>query len=113
MEVTRFAASPALRRPLDRVRRAEQDLDELSRRLPRAVALRLQNMREGITALGGRLDALSPLAVLKRGYSITRRAGSKQNLRNVAKIKPGDEIETRLAEGVIRSRVESLKKNKQ
>ncbi len=110
MEVARFAASPALRRPLERVRGAEQGLDDFSRRLPRALTLRLQNMREGITALSGRLDALSPLAVLERGYSITRKAGSKQNLRSAADVAPGDEIETRLAEGSIRSRVEALQR---
>jgi exodeoxyribonuclease VII large subunit len=110
IEVARFAASPSLRRPLERIRGAEQELDDFSRRLPRAVTLRLQNMREGITALSGRLDALSPLAVLERGYSITRKAGSKQNLRSAKEIAPGDEIETRLAEGSIKSRVEALQR---
>ena len=55
--------------------------------------------------LAGRLHALSPLAVLERGYSITFDEQGKI-IKKSAQVKPGDRIETRLHEGQIRSRVE-------
>jgi exodeoxyribonuclease VII large subunit len=52
------------------------------------------------------LSATSPLHVLARGYSITRRAGDARPLTSSDALALGDEIETRLARGSIVSRVE-------
>ncbi len=52
-----------------------------------------------------RLEAISPLSVLARGYSLTRREGEAAPLRASDEVAPGDRIETRLARGVVRSRV--------
>ncbi len=52
------------------------------------------------------LTALNPLAVLSRGYSITRLAGSDRILRQAADAPAGALLETRLHEGVVSSRVE-------
>jgi exodeoxyribonuclease VII large subunit len=51
---------------------------------------------------------VSPLAVLGRGYSITRRADDGAALTAATGVKPGDALETRLARGTLRSRVESV-----
>ena len=48
---------------------------------------------------------MSPLAVLSRGYSITRDIASGKILKNASETKNGDVIETRLNEGVLRSLV--------
>lgn len=59
--------------------------------------------RERLDAIAGILDALSPQATLRRGFSITRIAG--RALTSAAQAAPGAIIETVLAEGTLRSTV--------
>jgi len=56
-------------------------------------------------SLARQLEALSPLAVLRRGYSITRRLGSAAPLTGATGLAEGEELETRLREGSVVSRV--------
>ena len=63
-----------------------------------------KSSRERTEALARHLEAVSPVAVLGRGYSITSHEGHV--LRKASEVKPGDALETRLGEGTIRSRVE-------
>ena len=60
-----------------------------------------------MAALGaGKLNAMSPLAVLDRGYSVTF-AGEKV-VRSAAELKKGDSITTKLAKGRFTSKVEGV-----
>jgi exodeoxyribonuclease VII large subunit len=101
-----LAARPAFRRPLQRVRELEQRLDDTAGRLHRAAQQRLIQAGEKLAALAARLETLSPLNVLTRGYSLTHTAGGAL-ARSAADVAPGDVIVTRLAAGEIVSRVES------
>mgnify|MGYP001204866245 CR=1 FL=1 len=100
-----LAATAALGRPLDRMRRAAQDLDEWERRGGDALVRRVARAREGVASLAGHLEAVSPLAVLARGYSITRRAGDRAPLTDAADVRPGEHVVTRLARGELHARV--------
>lgn len=104
--VDHYAARPALRRPLQRLRDLEQRLDETSERLNRAATQRIGKANEKLGALAARLESLSPLNVLSRGYSLTRTTDGKL-LRDPADVRPGDAIVTRLANGEVTSRVEA------
>lgn len=106
--VEQLAARPALRRPLQRVRDLEQRLDTIAQRLERATNQRVVQASTQIAALAARLESLSPLNVLTRGYSLTHTADGKL-VRAAAEVKAGDEIVTRVAAGEIVSRVESTK----
>ncbi|HUU46991.1 MAG TPA: exodeoxyribonuclease VII large subunit, partial [Acidobacteriota bacterium] len=101
----RLRMSHALRRPADMLDRWSQRLDETSDRLQLAARTLLRARQEKIGAIQGHLTALSPEGVLGRGYSITRRRGEKAPLRNADAVGAGDELETRLAEGTVISRV--------
>ncbi len=59
--------------------------------------------RQRVGALRRQLDAMSYRAVLRRGYSVTRLAG--QILRRAADARPGEPLETELADGKVRSTV--------
>ena len=82
---------------------------QLERCLARADALQLQltqSMRHalareehGLHGLAGRLQALSPLAVLARGYSITRRLSDRRVVTSAGALHVGDALETLLARG--------------
>jgi exodeoxyribonuclease VII large subunit len=54
------------------------------------------------------LEALSPVAILARGYSITRLEEGGTILRDAGEAKPGDRLRTRLGRGSLQSRVERV-----
>jgi len=94
-------------RPLDRVREPERKLDEWHDRLNGSARRRLENTQHSLQTIAARLDSLSPLNVLARGYSLTRAEHSPALLRSASDVKPGDRIVSVLQKGKITSRVES------
>lgn len=99
-----LANRPVLARPLDLVQERAQRLDELQQRLSGPIERRLERARAQCEQLAGKLETLSPLGVLRRGYSLTLSAG--QVVTDAAGIESGDLLETRLASGRVFSRVE-------
>lgn len=67
---------------------------------------KLQSKRHQYTAAHATLLALSPIAVLKRGYSITRRLPERQLVTRSRAVQPGQGLEIQLAEGIINATVE-------
>lgn len=80
-------------------------LTDARRRIETALRHRLQRERQHLAALEGRLNDLSPRAVLSRGYTITRTAEGTL-LRTPAQAPAGTRIETTFAEGTLTSTVE-------
>ena len=97
---------PVLRRPLDRIYNFSRQLDDLNAASTRATRRQLQSLSQRLQGLASRLESLSPLAVLKRGYSVTQRAADGAILRGAGDVRAGEMIVTRLADGQIVSRVE-------
>ncbi|HEX9750749.1 MAG TPA: exodeoxyribonuclease VII large subunit [candidate division Zixibacteria bacterium] len=104
-EIARLKSSHALQRPGDLLAQWSQRLDLATETATRQMRQRLRRHLELMQGLNGRLTALSPEAVLRRGYSITRRVGRADALRDAAVVSDGDELETRLSRGIIRSTV--------
>ncbi len=69
---------------------------------------RLLRSREEFSGRVGRLEALSPLAVLGRGYSITYLATRGQVLRDAGRVQVGSLLSTRLASGTVTSTVRDV-----
>jgi len=105
--VEQLAARPAFRRPLQRVRDLEQRLDTAAERMARAANQRVVRTSTQLTALAARLESLSPLNVLTRGYSLTQTPDGKL-VHAAEDVKPGDVIITRVAAGKIVSHVASV-----
>jgi exodeoxyribonuclease VII large subunit len=99
------AQSPTARTLGDRRR-----LTELSSRLDRGLARQLDRARHRLGAAGGRLDSLSPLAVLARGYSLTR-LPSGEVVRTVRQVAVGDPLDVLLSEGSLTCRVTATKEH--
>ncbi len=93
----------AFRLPLERIREREQRLDELSQRLNGSSTRAITRQRDCLAAFAGRLEALSPLNVLSRGYSLTQTLEGKL-LRDAGAVRIGDILVSRLHRG----RVESI-----
>lgn len=101
------ARSRAFRRPQAALMERAQTVDDLLERMNRLLTNRLRLLEEELSGQGRRLEALSPLKVLRRGYSLTfgPRGGL---LRSVEGLSGGDRIRTRLDRGEITSEVLEL-----
>ncbi|NQT19457.1 MAG: exodeoxyribonuclease VII large subunit [Planctomycetes bacterium] len=102
-----LAQATVLRRPLEAVRTLQQGLDERFEDLRRTSGQWLAILRERMAAIAGRLESLSPLKVLARGYSITIRPDGTV-VRKATQVSAGDTLKTRLSEGAFTSTVESI-----
>ena len=87
-----------------RLQQYEQQLAQLKVRLNSHMNLTLSLQQKQLAHLCGKLDSLSPLKVLARGYSITQ---NQQNLtiRSLKDVNVGEHIKTRLTDGDIISQV--------
>lgn len=107
-ELDTLAGHRVFRRPFERIHDAMRRLDEFESRAGRAVRHRLEQLRHQTQALAGQLDSLSPVGVLARGYSLTQRVSDGRLIRDARDLSPGDELDTRFAQGHVRSRVEKI-----
>ncbi len=89
------------------LRQARTNLETLADRAKRALTLSLDQRRRDLARLAAQLEALSPLAVLARGYSLTLKEDGATVVRSADQVQAGDRIQTRLASGSLVSRVES------
>jgi exodeoxyribonuclease VII large subunit len=64
---------------------------------------RLQRSTAVLTARERELEHLSPRGVLKRGYSMTTVAGTAEPIRDAARLRAGEVLETTFARGTVRS----------
>ena len=87
-----------------RLQQYEQRLAQLKVRLNSHMNLTLSLQQKQLAHLCGKLDSLSPLKVLARGYSITQ---NQQNftIRSIKDVNVGEQIKTRLTDGNIISQV--------
>ena len=127
-QVRWFSRSHGFLRMLLRVQEAAQQTDEALRRLPEGLRRRLETagllLRESpdrlqratgaglerralrLDQLGRTIRALSPTAVLERGYAIARRPGRGPVIRSAVELEPGTPLEVYLREGRAEVRVE-------
>ena len=87
--------------------RTEQHLQTLTSRLSPLFSQKLLHEQHKLELLEQRLKTLDPMLLLQRGYSITLFKG--RAVRSTNQIQEGDEIETRLAHGILLSKVSGKK----
>ena len=95
---------PALQYPERLIEQRRRTIDLLEERLDRSLDKRVESAKERIAKLSATVHALSPLAVLARGYGLTKNANGEQ-VRSVKQLSVGETIRTRFADGVIVSDV--------
>jgi exodeoxyribonuclease VII large subunit len=102
-----------LRRRLeDRAREAQQGLDDLALRLTQRVQASRTLWRQQVSGLERQLAALSPLAVLERGYSLTRTCDGRV-VRSAGELRKGQAVVTRVARGSFESEVTDTHEQKE
>lgn len=84
----------ALLRPQDKLNRERQRVDELLSRTYRQIEYHQDRFKQQLRVLSGKLDTLSPLATLSRGYSICSKNG--QVIVDANQVEIGDHVTVRL-----------------
>jgi exodeoxyribonuclease VII large subunit len=95
--------------PVNRITAIRQNLDFQRASLVKAMERQLREMQTSRSLLERRLNDLSPLSVLKRGYSITLKLPEKQVLKDVSGMGKGDQVQVLLGEGELECRVQKVK----
>ena len=97
---------PALADPSAYLSQRRKDLQLLTGRLDSANQRTLEGWKQKFVAVTAKLDALSPLKVLTRGYAMVQ-TEEGQILRSVSQVTPGDPLRVTLSDGCFRARVMS------
>ena len=84
-----------------RITKEQYQLEKYHQALRPSLMRRMDKERHRIEMLAQRTQALDPQLLLQRGYSITLHQGKA--VRDASQLAPGDEIETRLSQGSVRS----------
>jgi exodeoxyribonuclease VII large subunit len=102
------AAQRPFRRPFDLIHDRSRRLDELSLHGNAAVRRLLREYESRMATIAGKVESLSPLAVLARGYTITQAKTSGEVIRSAERLKIGQSIVTRFSSGTATSKIESV-----
>ena len=105
-----LSQSPALISPTGYLEQRGKNLEHLKTRLIAAQTQQLQRKRQRFIAATSKLDAMSPLKVLSRGYSIVN-ADDGNILRSVHQTAPGGKIRVTLSDGSLSAVVAEVKEN--
>ncbi len=100
--------SYGLRWPGERIREYSLRLDDLSRNLETIISHRIEDLKSSVTRLNGKLQALSPEAVLRRGYSITTRTQDGHVVTSSSEILEKEKVRIKFFKGSVRGVVEEI-----
>ncbi len=89
----------ALKNPMDSINQSRIRVDNSVKHLSSATAALLVAKSKRLSVEAARLDALSPLGVLTRGYSVVQKEG--EVIRSVKQVKAGDDLAVRVTDGRI------------
>lgn len=103
-----LAQSPALVSPTGYLEQRKQSLEHLKSRLIGAQMQQIQRKKQRYIGNTAKLDAMSPLKVLTRGYSIVS-ADDGTIVRSVHQTAPGREVQVMLSDGSVRATVSDIK----
>jgi exodeoxyribonuclease VII large subunit len=104
LHLAAIEARSVIRQPVSLIDQRRQTLDLAGDRLIEAASRRLETGRTLVATVAASLQALSPLHVLARGYSVTQTADGRV-VRTPADVRPGDRLTTRGASVLVESDV--------
>ncbi len=94
-----------LQDPRKRLSELQQRLDDVFHRLTSTFEHILDKKVYRLETFTGKLDSLSPLALLTRGYAICRNATTLHTIKTTAEVNIGEEVLVRLSEGELQCKV--------
>lgn len=99
---------PVLARPGELLLEYRQRVDDAEERAGRAARDMLDQRERALAAAAGKLDALSPVATLARGYAVARRADTGQVVRRGGQVAAGDELLVRVVDAELTASVKAV-----
>lgn len=105
-----FSESGALKNPMSKIDDSRIYLDTLSKAIENACAGALNKKRNSLAVGASKLEALSPLSALSRGFSLTRDKSGRV-LKSVKSLTAGDTIGVTLSDGLVSAVVSDVKEN--
>ncbi|MGY8769291.1 MAG: exodeoxyribonuclease VII large subunit [Pirellulales bacterium] len=100
-----LASSRVFRKPFEVVQQHSIHLDELDTQMRKSMQRIVEQKRQQLSTEAARLEALSPLGILARGYSVTR-TDNGEVLKSADDVQSGDKLETILEQGRVSSTVD-------
>ncbi len=100
-----------LRTPYQKVKNLRRVISEMEKHLLQNIRHSIKIRMQTLEGRVGQLDSLSPLSILQRGYSITRKIPSLQILRDAAQVGEGNQVEVRLFRGSLLCGVKKSEKS--
>lgn len=91
--------------PFDQINKHNQRLDELTKALRHGLIGHISHYREQLGTLRGKLEALSPLAVLSRGYCLCETIPDHKLIKSAATPSSGQPLALRFADGEVKCTV--------
>ena len=98
--------------PTDTVRQRRQRLDELTLRLQTIIQRYLVAEKQALQMAAKRLDSLSPLSVLGRGYALARDGKTREPIVSASQAVVGGRLDVLLRDGILQAEIRHVKKGK-
>ena len=105
-----LSAHPALQSPVGYLEQRRKSLELLKNRLIAAQTHQISNQKARYIAMTAKLDAMSPLKVLTRGYAMAQ-TEEGDVLRSVNQVNAGDQIKITVSDGTLSAAVTDVKEN--
>ena len=96
-------SSKAFKDPLDRINKEYMLLDKQIKRIENTIEIKVKEKKTYMVEWISKLDTLSPLKTLTRGYSIVEKDGKMVN--SIKKLNTNDEIRIRLTDGEVDAKI--------
>ncbi len=103
------AQSLKMSSPISLQQRRKELLGYQLKQLQQSMRKQLDQAKQRLAADAGQLEALSPLAILHRGYAVVQDDNGKV-IHDAAELEPGDQLTTRLEHGQVISEVKTINK---
>lgn len=94
--------------PMNRVRQQQQRLGDWQKQMSHYMLNMIARLRAKQIAISQTLHAVSPLATLDRGYSITLNRETGAVIKSTRQLRPGDRLQHHLSDGRVFSHVEEI-----
>ena len=108
-DLLQYMNRPVYQRPEGAVRDREQTLDNLLRHFENAGKNILEKKKNILSLSLSRLESLSPLAILKRGYAVIKKMPGGETVKSIGDLSGGDVIESVLKDGSVMEVVKEIK----
>lgn len=99
------ANSLPFRQPFDKIHQLRMTLDVNGRYLHKNMVLRVRVQKEKLANIASRLNSLSPLSILSRGYCIVTRTNSQKVFKSVKQVCKNEQLDIKFIDGKIMCKV--------